>query len=120
MVRVIIIYVIVVSFFSCSQRSAHDLVTDTLAIDSIAKPQPLPIIYKDTLLDNTARYFAGMPQLDSNKIAALENDEYWLDFKKSMDTNWEKMQAQRLKPMEDWQTKTLSPQSRQNNFQQSN
>jgi hypothetical protein len=109
MIRFFSVLAIVFSLLSCSSRSASDQPADTLALDSIPQPEPVPvkIIYKDTLLDNTARFFSGLPQLDSNNISALQADKYWTDFKGSMDQNWEKMQSQRLKPMEEWQSKVL-------------
>ena len=109
MIRVLFVLAIAFGIWCCSSTSSRDQVTDTLMVDSIPEPEPVKVIYKDTLLDNTARFFAGLPQLDSNGIAKLESDKYWTDFKKSMDTNWDKMQSQRVKPMDDWQDSTLSP-----------
>ena len=75
--------------------------------DSIAKARP--VIFKDTVLDNTARFIAGLGQLQSNSYTALEKDKYWTDFKTSMDASWATMVKDRLKPMQQWQNQVLSP-----------
>ena len=110
MIRFLIVMAIAFGIFSCSSTSSsNDQVVDSLAMDSIPEPEPVKVIFKDTMLDNTARFIAGMSQLDSNRITHLEGDKYWMDFKKSMDASWEKMQTQRLKTMDDWQVNILSP-----------
>jgi len=116
MIRAIAFSFLVGLFVACSSGKINDQLADSLALadslrlaDSIALANAKPIVYKDTALDNTARFIAGLPQLDSNKYSALEKDKYWTDFKTSMNTNWDKMVSQRLKPMDDWQSKTLSP-----------
>lgn len=114
--RVLAFFALFAAIFSCSPgKSSEQARLDSLRMDSIrvadslAKIPPKPIVYKDTLLDNTARFIAGLPQLDSNSLTSLQKDKYWTDFQKSMDENWAKMVDQRLKPMDDWQTGTLSP-----------
>lgn len=109
MIRFSVVISLAFSILSCSSSSNRDQALDTLAIDSIPEPEPVKVIYKDTLLDNTARFIAGLPQLDSNSLTSLQDDKYWIDFQKSMDTNWEKMETQRMKPMDDWQSSTLAP-----------
>ena len=96
------------AFLSCSpgnnseQARLDSLRLDSIRIaDSLAKIPPKPVVYKDTALDNMARFIAGLAQLDSNSLSALEQDKYWTDYKKSMDENWAKMVDQRLKPMDD-------------------
>lgn len=114
--RFLVLFVLASAIFSCSsgnntERARLDsLRMDSIRrADSIAKIPPKPLVYKDTLLDNTARFIAGLSQLDNNSLSALEKDKYWTDYKKSMDENWAKMVDQRLKPMDDWQSGTLSP-----------
>jgi hypothetical protein len=116
MMRFLALFALSIAFLSCNsgksdeQARLDSLRMDSIRIaDSIAAIPPKPVIYKDTLLDNTARFIAGLPQLDSSSLTSLEKDKYWTDFKKSMDENWAKMVEQRLKPMDDWHTATLSP-----------
>ena len=110
MIRTFFLLVVSLIIFSCSTGKPSAILTDSLALDSIPKVVvPKPAVYRDTALDNTARFIAGLPQLESNNYSALEKDKYWTDFKTSMDTNWDKMVAQRLKPMDEWQRQTLSP-----------
>jgi len=66
------------------------------------------LIPKDTALDNTARFIAGLPQLSSNALAALQKDKYWIDFQTSMNTNWKKMQDTRLVKMQKWEQEVFS------------
>jgi hypothetical protein len=116
MMRLLALFALSAAFLSCSpgnnseQARLDSLRLDSIRIaDSIAKIPPKPVIYKDTTLDNTARFIAGLPQLEANSLSALEVDKYWTDYKKSMDENWAKMVDQRLKPMDDWQKGTLAP-----------
>src|SRR5258708_6878234 len=81
---------------------------DSLAkIDSANRAAAL-LIHKDTALDNTARFIAGLPQLDSNSLSALQKDKYWIDFKTSMDANWKKMHDTRLVKMSQWEKDVFS------------
>ncbi len=116
MIRVFAFALLIGAFTACSSGKINDQVADSLAladslrkVDSIKLANAKPVVYKDTALDNTARFIAGMHQLDSNQYSSLEKDKYWTDFKLSMDNNWDKMVSQRLKPMDDWQNQTLSP-----------
>ena len=110
MTRFFFLFAVAFVIVSCSTGKTADLpLVDSVKVDSIPKPAAKPVVYKDTSLDNTARFIAGLPQLDSNRYSALEKDKYWTDFKTSMEANWEKMVSQRLKPMDDWQNQTLSP-----------
>src|SRR6266566_2050792 len=81
---------------------------DSLAkIDSTNRAAALQIP-KDTALDNTARFIAGLPQLDSNSLSALQKDKYWIDFRTSMDANWKKMLDSRLVKMTQWEQDVFS------------
>ncbi|MBL7862336.1 MAG: hypothetical protein JNJ65_14320 [Cyclobacteriaceae bacterium] len=93
----------------------HDQDPDTIAVkpaDTLFSEEVIPIkppVQKDTLLDNLARFIAGLPQLDSNSFTALETDAYWEQFKISMDFNWEKMYKNRLGKIEHWQDSVFAP-----------
>jgi len=76
-------------------------------IDSARKAAELAVP-KDTALDNTARFIAGLPQLDSNSLSGLQKDKYWIDFQTSMDANWKKMNDTRLVKMEKWEQEVFS------------
>ncbi|MGC4023122.1 MAG: hypothetical protein QM734_14835 [Cyclobacteriaceae bacterium] len=81
---------------------------DSLAkVDSIQRAAELNFP-KDTALDNTARFLAGLPQLDSNALSALEKDKYWIDFRNQMDVNWKKMYDTRLTKMSQWEQDVFS------------
>ncbi len=82
-------------------------VDSLLKIDSAMKAAEL-LIPKDTALDNTARFIAGLPQLKVNSFSALQRDRYWIDFQKSMDTNWKKMNDTRLTKMSQWEQDVFS------------
>jgi hypothetical protein len=69
---------------------------------------PEPVVYKDTALDNKARYIAGLSQLETNSYTALEKDPFWIKYKTSVDTSWNKMVKNRLSKMSAWETATLS------------
>jgi hypothetical protein len=109
MIRSIFLFALAVTIVSCSKGKSSEAAMDSLKVDSLPKVEPKPVIYKDSSLDNTARFIAGLPQLESNSYSPLEKDKYWTDFKTSMDASWDKMVSTRLKPMDDWRSQTLSP-----------
>jgi hypothetical protein len=76
-------------------------------IDSARKAAEL-LLPKDTVLDNTARFIAGLPQLHSNPLSLLQKDKYWTDFQTSMDANWKKMNDTRLVKMAQWEQDVFS------------
>lgn len=90
------------SVFVADTTAIDSLVQDTVSIDTLAH------IVKDTVLDNAARFIAGLPQLDSNSFSSLQQDQYWKDYQQSMDQNWEKMYTTRLSKMEEWEQSHLS------------
>lgn len=107
--RFLLLFALAVAIVSCSKGKSSESDIDSLKVDSIPKVEPKPVVYKDSSLDNTARFIAGLPQLESNTYSPLEKDKYWTDFKISMDASWDKMVTTRLKPMDDWSGQTLSP-----------
>jgi len=76
-------------------------------VDSLARAAELNYP-KDTVLDNTARFLAGLPQLHKNALSALETDKYWIDFRTQMDANWKKMYETRLVKMAAWEKDVFS------------
>ncbi len=100
------------ALYSCTPTEKTEVIeTETLAVDTvtivnIAPPQP--VIYKDSALDNLARFVAGLPQLDSNSFTTLESDHYWQEYKTAMDKNWDKMFETRLSKMSGWRDSTLA------------
>jgi hypothetical protein len=89
-------------------------VADSLhRVDSLRKADSiriasLPKVEQDTLLDNVARFIAGLPQLRENSFTKLQKDKYWMEYQASMDGNWKKMVDTRLSKMADWEKETLS------------
>jgi hypothetical protein len=102
-----------------SKRETSASTLDTLGVDSdfiktevVAEQtsgavEPVKI-KKDTVLDNAARFIAGLPQLNKNSFTELEKDKYWIDYKASMDANWKKMYDTRLGKIADWEKSTFS------------
>jgi hypothetical protein len=105
--------------WSCSggKERSSGLTSDTLKLgDSIstdslieAKKNATSKIEKDTVLDNVARFIAGLPQFNKNSFSKLEEDKYWKEYQASMDTNWKKMYDSRLSKMAEWEKATFSP-----------
>jgi len=103
---------------ACSSRNEKIEETpesDSLVVDSVIAPsdtlrQALEIepVYKDTLLDNMARFIAGLPQEDSSTFLPLQADRYWQEYKTSMDTSWNRMYRERLEKIKNWQATTFS------------
>ena len=83
------------------------LVADSVpSLDSLQVE--IPIVFKDSLLDNTGRFLAGLHQEDSNSFSAFETDTYWREYKVSMDTNWNRMYRDRLGKMKNWEATIFS------------
>jgi hypothetical protein len=85
--------------------------TDTTVINADTLTTNEPIIndvVKDTVLDNAARFIAGLPQLTENSFTALQADKYWKEYQTSMDANWDKMYKTRLSKMAAWEKSTFS------------
>ena len=107
-------------FFNCSSKrqSAEAVTTDSTKVDSTATRQidstvtenvaPQVQIEKDTVLDNAARFIAGLPQLYESSYSALEKDKYWIEYKQSMDANWKKMSDTRLSKIATWEKDVFS------------
>jgi hypothetical protein len=96
-----------------SSGSTTDSLTlaDSLAakIDSVAiEESPSVKLEKDTVLDNAARFIAGLPQTNNNSFTALQKDKYWVEYQASMDANWKKMHNTRLSKMAAWEKETFS------------
>ena len=120
LVKKVIAFSIALSFLfliqSCSRKQeAAKAKADSLArVDSILQAfrkdsiEAAHRIKKDTLLDNTARFISGMPQLIKNSFSALEGDKYWKEYKVSIDTNWKRMYTKRLSKMKEWEAETFS------------
>lgn len=121
MKKILFVIVVGVSFiWSCgspketTEESGKDSVVekvDTLAEvpavkDSVAAP--IAAIEKDTVLDNAARFIAGLPQLSESSFKKLEEDKYWKEYQASMDGNWKKMYDTRLSKMKAWEESTFS------------
>ncbi|HTH57412.1 MAG TPA: hypothetical protein VL728_15285 [Cyclobacteriaceae bacterium] len=118
MKKPILFFAFVALMFSAACTAKRDTVSkavtdslrrvDSLAkIDSARKAAELNVP-KDTALDNTARFIAGLPQLTKNKLSLLENDKYWVDFRKEMDASWKKMYESRLTKMAAWEQDVFS------------
>ena len=110
----VIIAALVISACSPKKSDPSTKTADSLRrVDSIARVDSARVaaesqIAKDTTLDNTARFIAGLPQLSSNSLAALQKDKYWTDFQTSMDANWKKMNDTRLVKMAKWEQDVFS------------
>ncbi len=105
------IFIIALVVSACGGKSGEHgkRIADSLrTVDSVfkidsAKKATALLVPKDTALDNTARFIAGLPQLHSNSLALLQKDKYWTDFQTSMDANWKKMHDTRLVKMTQWE-----------------
>lgn len=99
--------------FSCSPSEQQAIKTgssDSLPQkDSLrdAVPEKIPF-YRDSIIDFTARYLAGIPQLSVNAFSELETEQQWLDHRAASDKNWTKLETDRLDAMRQWQKDSLS------------
>jgi hypothetical protein len=83
---------------------------DTIAVkpDTATAATPLAVFEKDTTLDNSARFIAGLEQVTKSSFSSLQNDTYWKEYQASMDANWKKMYATRLSKIKEWENNTFS------------
>lgn len=106
---------ILLALVSCStrQETKVEAPADSVSVmDSVAIMDTIyvevPKVYKDTLLDNMGKFIAGLPQKDTNSFASFEKDNYWKEYKTSMDTSWNKMYRDRLEKIQTWEASTFS------------
>jgi hypothetical protein len=119
--KILFVIVVGVSFvWSCgspketTDESGKDSVNEN--IDTLAEVPPVKdtvattvvAVEKDTVLDNAARFIAGLPQLSESSFKKLEEDKYWKEYQASMDGNWKKMYDTRLSKMKAWEENTFS------------
>jgi hypothetical protein len=107
--------IILLVLASCSgrQETKVEVSPDSvLVMDSVMMMDTIrvevPVVYQDTLLDNMGKFISGLPQPDSNSFAGFEKDNYWKEYKASMDTNWNKMYRDRLVKIQTWEASTFS------------
>jgi hypothetical protein len=107
--------VFLLALVSCSTRQETKVevsADSVLVMDSVAMMDTIkvemPKVYQDTLLDNLGKFIAGLSQRDSNSFAAFEKDNYWKEYKASMDTSWNKMYRDRLAKIQTWEASTFS------------
>lgn len=112
----IVLFLILTSACTSRQESNEAVIDsiDTVKVNSMqavdtVKVEPIISFVKDTVLDNVARFISGLDQLDSNSFSLLQKDQYWIEYKNSMDQNWEKMYNTRLLKIGEWQKNTLAP-----------
>jgi hypothetical protein len=65
---------------------------------------------KDSIADNTARFIAGLNQLNSNEFSKSEERVFWKNFKTRTETNWNQVEKSRLVHMRNWQSDFFSTQ----------
>lgn len=97
--------------FACGGTETAEIVNDAppKVYDSINRPEaPIKAIYRDSTIDFTARYIAGMSQLCNNDYKLLESNDFWKKYKTTNDKNWEKLHADRLDSIISWQKKYFS------------
>lgn len=67
------------------------------------------VFYRDSLLDFTARYLAGLNQLCRNPFLKLEQEPAWMDHRSQSQKNWDKLLEDRIQPMMNWSAETFKP-----------
>ena len=102
-----LVALIVVVITSCGQRKDKPAETPKDST-GVAEKVPEPVVFKDSALDNKARFIAGLGQEKQNSFAKLEEGAFWKKYKTSVDTSWNKMYKNRLLKMAAWEGSTLS------------
>lgn len=121
MKKILFVIVVGVSFiWSCGgpKETTEESGKDSASVqaDTLAEVPPVKdtvattvvAVEKDTVLDNAARFIAGLPQLSESSFKKLEEDKYWKEYQASMDGNWKKMYDTRLSKMKAWEENTFS------------
>lgn len=96
-------------FYSCLQNKTTELKDQSEFIDSVntVPHNKKPETQRDSIIDYTARYVAGLKQTNNNVYSELENSSYWKNYAASCDKHWQKIKSQRLDSIAAW---------RENNF----
>lgn len=107
-------FVMVFSLFivsSCGNNTSAEQKVIPKKYDSVNRPQPIQkIIFRDSTVDFSARYIAGMPQLNACEFSDLEKSNYWKKYSQTANKNWEKLHSDRLDSIIQWQKNYFSKQ----------
>lgn len=63
---------------------------------------------KDSMVDYTARFISGLPQLNKNVFSESETKVFWKNYKVKTDQNWQQIEKSRLFHMRNWQADFFS------------
>ena len=69
----------------------------------------IEVIVKDSIHDELARYLSGQKQLYKNEFSELENELQWIKHSEFINSQWEKMEANRQNKLVSWQKEVLAP-----------
>jgi hypothetical protein len=72
--------------------------------DTVRRIEPVKkTFFRDSTVDFTARYIAGLPQAGTNNFSALQEKTYWKQHMKSSEENWKKLNDERLTLISNWE-----------------
>jgi hypothetical protein len=97
-------------FNSCSEKNTSALNTNDKFIDTVnTVPHNVkPETKRDSVVDYTARYIAGLKQTNNNPFTELQNNNYWKNYALNCDKNWQKIKSQRLDSIDKWRELVFS------------
>ncbi len=71
--------------------------------DTVRTLSPKVILYRDSTVDFTARFIAGLPQLCDNVFRVAEAQSYWKNHRTRLNRNWQLLQTGRMDSLRVWQ-----------------
>lgn len=108
--------VLIVAFFFCGlscteKRESHHVAAipqDSLSQEAEVIIKEKAVFFRDSLLDCTARFLAGMDQNMESAYTRYQEETYWKEYRNNADKNWAKLERERLEPMRLWERDSIS------------
>ena len=101
------VLLILIFFFSCdfvNKTESRITKSSMKKMDTVNRVEP---VKRDSTVDYTARFIAGMTQVSDNSLSAYENKEYWKKHSRTSEENWKKLTDERLNYISDWEKNTF-------------
>ena len=97
-----------VFLLGCQKATPAPAVAKAAAAAEPAAPSWSDTIPQDRVVDDTARFLAGMPANSGSQFAALEQDKAWVEHRQLMDAAWARADEKLIKGLKEFQQRELS------------
>jgi hypothetical protein len=96
-----------VLFLGCQKASETPGVA-TVRAEALAAPKWDDAVTPDRVVDDTARFLAGMPGTEGSPFANMQSDTVWQEHKQAMDAAWARADEKLIHGLKEFQQSELS------------